>query len=266
MVEETAHLLSTIFENELLNIDTHTLTEQQQELILCVINKLLSKVQNKLGKSTKKRQIALLKEIKQKSKENDLEWIQIHILNTDRILIRRKEEKLKFIMKNVIKHFRKLYFKEKELKLSRESELQFLNSFYSKHKEIYGLSVENFSDPLNCTTITNPSFKTLTSKYFNQIFSLKEFKDTFFNYLNGDFKTNYQKSVPSKFNKMFGELMNKLDASLHLDEEGIFKEYLEKYKKQKNYKLPWLGKEIDDAISVFKQHVQKYTLSITNEK
>ena len=265
-VKEVTELLATIFENKLLSLEEHSLTVHQKELILCVVYKLLDKVINKFGKSNKQKQVAFLSMLKEKRDGRDLGWIQEQVLNSDRILIRRKEEKLKFIMKNVIKHFRKQFFVEKGLKMCRQSEMEFLNSFYAKHKEAYGMEVENFSDPLNCTLINNPTYKTLNSEYFDMIFSLEDFRDTFFAYLDGEFKKNYQASVPAKFTKMFKELLDKLESSLHVDEEDIFVEYIDKYKQQKNNKLPWLGKEIDDAILVFKRHVRKYATTTLLKK
>lgn len=257
--ERVCETLSTIFKNDCYLQSYSCLEAYEQKLVDSVIYKIMAKVQSKNAKSPKVVMKRLLSNIKEKISKEDIDWLIQNVINTFAILVRRKEEKLKFIMKNTLKHFRKQYFKNQGIKASKESELDFLSYYFKQHTENHKVDIQNFSDPLNNTIIKNPSHKTLSNDYFKLIFGVEQFKKLFFHYLDHKFKSNYQAGIKKKFTKMFENLIKRLDMGLHCDREGIFKEYVKAFTKGRNNKFPWFDKQIDEAIEVFKTHINKLT-------
>ena len=258
-VADVCRVLAIIFRNKVPGKEEDTLEAFKQKLVNVVVYKVIDKVSTKLAKSTKIRNIKALEEIKERKSNGDLLWLLKEVVNSRHVLVRRKEEKLKFVMKNTIKHFRKLYFKNNGLKACKDSELEFLEYYFKEHKEKYGVGVENFSDPLKTSTVINPQHKTLSSGYFKLLFGVERFRKLFFSYLDFQFKANYQMNVEKKFGKMFKRLVVKLDMGLFCDRKAIFERYTEELKEAKCSKLPWFDNEIDNAIEVFKTHVEKST-------
>ena len=257
--ERVCETLSTIFKNNSHHQSYSCLEAYEQKLVNSVIYKIMAKVQSKNAKSPKIVMKRLLSDIKEKMSKEDINWLIQNVINTFAILVRRKEEKLKFIMKNTLKHFRKQYFKNQGIKASKESELDFLEYYFKQHTENLEIDIQNFSDPLNNTMIKNPSHKTLSNDYFKLIFGVNQFKRLFFHYLDHKFKSNYQAGIKKKFTKMFDNLIRKLEMNLRCDREGIFNEYVKTFMKIKNNKFPWFDKQIDEAIEVFKTHINKLT-------
>ena len=255
--ERVSESLAVIFKNESCTQSYFNLEIHEQKLVNAVIYKVLAKIKAKHAKSTKTAVRSLLSNINEKQADGDISWLIRHIINSDSIVVKRKEEKLKFIMKNTLKHFRKQFFKNQGLKYSKESELEFLNYYFKQHKEVYQLDIEHFSDPLNSSFIKNPSHKTLSSDYFKLLFGVDQFRSFFFHYLDHKFKANYQASIKKKFLKMFKDLIRDLEMGLHCDRESIFLNFVEKITKRKGIKMPWFDREIDEALIVFKRHIAK---------
>ena len=199
----------------------------------------------------------LIKKMKKLLQEGDFNTLCTESLKNDIVITKRKEEKLKFILKNSVNHFRKQFFDQRMLKRSKDNEMLFLEYFFKEHKEVYGCDVRVFSDPLSKTLFTNPKFKTLSNEYFKVLFSIPSFKSLVLGYIENNLKQDYQEKIFKKFRKFFKPLKLKLEFSSISEVKNHFTDFLESLSNKRIYKLPWFDLEIQNAITVFSAHIEK---------
>ena len=179
---------------------------------------------------------------------------------------KRKEEKLKFVYKNTIKYMKKQFLIQNQ-GISCESilakETAFLKHYFEKDTLKSKYDIYNYSDPLKTTRIRNLRYKTLSNDYFILIFKIDKFKRDFFHYIDGDFKIHYAKKINKKFKKVLKNLKNALKGVELKNQEDVVNDHIEKIRKMKGCKLPWTISEIENAMNVFKEHINKL---IENQK
>ena len=254
---EVLEILSKIFKGEDFYPEYDGLQSYQKMMITGVMTQLTNKIMRKYGNTVKRSHKGHIKLLKSSIENGEFIKIAGRILRSDIILVKRNEEKLKFIIKNTTKFLKKQFFNNNNLTPSRESELKFLNHYFKAHQEKYGLPIEAFSDPLNNTVIENPKFKTLSKTYFKMIFGVPRFKKIFFDFLDFSFKEYYQKAVLKKFKKMFRGLDSMLKKGSVIENEKIVENFIGGLESQRGCKIPWVDKEIDNAIFAFKKRVQR---------
>ena len=256
-VNRVCGILETIFKGNLVELDLTECKAYEADLINKTIDLTFSKV-FKYYKSTKiKKRKTLIKKMKKLLQEGDFNTLCTESLKNDIVITKRKEEKLKFILKNSVNHFRKQFFDQRMLKRSKDNEMLFLEYFFKEHKEVYGCDVRVFSDPLSKTLFTNPKFKTLSNEYFKVLFSIPSFKSLVLGYIENNLKQDYQEKIFKKFRKFFKPLKLKLEFSSISEVKNHFTDFLESLSNKRIYKLPWFDLEIQNAITVFSAHIEK---------
>lgn len=254
---EVLEILSKIFKGEEFYEEYEDLLGYQQMMIKGVMTQLTNKIMRKYGNTIKRSHKGHIKLLKSSIERGEFIDIASRILRSDIILVKRNEEKLKFIIKNTTKFLKKQFFNNNNLTPSKDAELKFLHHYFKAHQEKYGLPIEAFSDPLNNTVIVNPKFKTLSKTYFNMIFGVERFKKIFFDFLDYSFKEYYQKAVLKKFKKMFRGLDPMLKQGSIEENEKIVEGFIGGLESQRGCKIPWVDKEIDNAIFAFKKRVHR---------
>ena len=263
-VNRVCSILETIFKGELYELDLSDYEPFESDLINTIIDLTFSKV-FKYYKSTKiKKRKTLIKEMKKNISQKNFNVLCTQTIKNEIVITKRKEEKLKFILKNTINHFRKKFFDDRQLKRCKENELLFLEHFYREHKAVYGCDVRVFSDPLSNTLFSNPKFKTLSNEYFKVLFSIPSFKALIMDYVTVRLKQDYQEKIFKKFRKLFKPLKLKLEFDTENEVESHFNEFIRSLSGRRFFKLPWFDLEIENAISVFSGHVEKIAKTDNN--
>ena len=111
---------------------------------------------------------------------------------------KRNDEKLKFIFKNTMKHLLLSFYKEKGLRKSKESEIQFWNDNFARFCVEKEIPIEHVYDPLKTSFIKNTMFKNLNKSYFERLFLNEPFKEKFYHYVQTELKSNYQRKLSQK--------------------------------------------------------------------
>ena len=256
-LNNVCNILEQIFTGKIVHFDQYNLKAHESRLIYCVMRLSFVKMFKHYERTRKPQKIAEIRNIRNYLDNKRISEICSDTLRSDFFLVKRKEENLKFIMKNTIKFFRKQFFKNYGYKASIEYEKEFLDFYFANHVQKYKEPVDVFSDPLNNTLITNPTYKTLSNEYLAKVFDIDKFKNVFFFHLDNTFKKSYQKSIFKKFRKMFKKLKLKLEVNDIEKHEQLFFDFIESLKKKRFAKLPWHDKEIDNAVITFKKHVEK---------
>lgn len=256
-LDHICHVLARVFNGEGITECFFDLREKEKELVHCLFDKVIEKIQKNFKKKKRLKAQEKLERLKGYIITKNYNLINEEVFKTDFIHIKRKEEKSKFVMKNAINAFRKLFFVNNDLKSCKESELLFLNYYFKEHKLKFHMPIENFSDPLNNRLIKNEKFKALSNDYLKTIFSVKSFRNAFLRHLDQRFKKDYQRKIESKFKKVFGELYEKFMFESKLKFDDAIDGFIAKLKKRKVVKIPWFNSEIDNAIFSFKANLQK---------
>lgn len=229
----------------------------ERELVTLVLSKLLSKVDKIYTQSKRQDRILKLKDLNKHLANKDLLTLHSETLKSDFVCVKRKEEKLKFIMKNTVKFFRRKYLTENNVTSSLENELLFLESFYEKQMKRFGMKQVEFSDPLCNININNPTYRSMTNEYMQRVFCDQKFKEKFFSHLETDFKGFYDECVLNKIETILIPLKKSLEREGDFGEEACYRRFMRKLEKKKTFKFPWFDYEIDNAMKVFKNHVEK---------
>ena len=256
-LNDICEFLARAFNGENISLTSFDFKETDKELIHCIIRKFLEKILIELNKKKREKYKKKASHLKTLLTTKNYDALVKELFRTDITVIKRKEEKLKFVMKNTVSYFRKQYFRNQGLKSSKESELSFLNFYFKEHIEKYNLSVECFSDPLNKNQILNPKFNSLSTNYFKHLFTVESLKGAFYHHLEGRFKQSYQKKTLKKFRKMFEELYIDFESGGERSFDELVKAYIARQEAKKAIKLPWSNGEIDNAIKVFRTTIDK---------
>jgi hypothetical protein len=176
-------ILEQIFSGKIIHLDHFELKLYESSLIHCVMKLSFSKMFKHYEKTKKPNKVMTVKNIRNYLEKVDILQLCSDTLRKDFFLVKRKEENLKFIMKNTIKYFRKQFFKNYGYKTSMEHEIEFLNFYFKNHIETYKAPVNVFSDPLNNTMVKNPKYKTLSNEYLARVFGISLFKNMFYFHL-----------------------------------------------------------------------------------
>lgn len=254
-LKRVCEFLERFFKGEIVYFEEYNFEAHELSLVKLIVEVSFYKVFRHYKPTKKAKKQAQVSNIKNYLKEFDLFNLSSKILKDDFFLVKRKEENLKFVMKNTLKYFRKEFFKSNGLKTCLESEKQFLNYFFKEQRDKFNMPVEAFSDPLNKKNLKNPSFKTLSNNYLAHVFSIDKFQKIFFVFLEINFKKYYQKKIYKKLRKMLKPLKLKLEEGEMDKQKEMYEEFLKELKKKKIWKLPWFDKEIDNAIFIFKKHI-----------
>lgn len=255
-LDRVCNSLSIIFNGENLNLEKQLIKSIDKKLVLGVIDRIIDRLLKKFQKQKRIKAKAKMTRIDQLRRQREYKSIMTEIFQTKLILIKRKEEKIKFIVKNTINYFKSQFFKNNNLKQSKESELLFLQFYFKEHKELYGYDYEHFSDPLN-KIIPNPKFNSLSDDYFKLIFGVPSFKNAFINHLERRFKECYQKNIIKKFKTLFLDLYSKSNFENEEEFEKSIELAITRIQKEKSLKLPWTSIEIDNALDVFRKKIEK---------
>ncbi len=107
------------------------------------------------------------------------------------------------------------------------------------------MDLKVFTEPLRKKTYQ----KKLNHEYITRIFASKSFKVDFLKHINsGEFKREYQGTIPNKVLK----LLSRFDRLFSGEDQEKAVEQVSKYfKRNKQCKLPWTEKEINNSINDF---------------
>lgn len=169
---------------------------------------------------------------------------------------KRKEEILKFCFKQTLTHLkRKMGIPYKGLKIT--DEISFWRYYFEKTSKDKGIPLDNFFDPLNSRRIKNSGYKNLNKSYLTLLFNEPEFKADFMQYLESEFKLNYQQKVLSKVKKMLLKVRKQLRTLKTDNYDEVIIGFVTKLRESKVFKFPWMDKEVDDAVISFKNYINK---------
>lgn len=232
----------------------YDLKTYQLDLVILFLRKIFIKVQRHYKTTKKFDRINKLVTIEDNLSYENISILFHIFLSTDFSCVKRKEEKLKFVMKNTIKYFRQRYFQHYKLKTCLQSEMTFLKAFFQDHVKTYNYPAKDFSDPLSNLMIRNTQFRSLSNDYLEKVFKLKDFKNMFFAFLDRGLKETYQTSLRWKWRKILKPLRDLLKSGK--GEKQCYREFMKFVYEKDTYKIPWFDWEIDNAIRVFKTHVE----------
>lgn len=266
--DRTCEVLESILKGDFKSLNYNSLKPFQKELIVLIIHKNFKDFLKTKSKQKKQMRVKM-KELLTVDSFNDfyLAFIRFNFPNT-----KRKEEKLKFIFKNGVCFFRKRFYNKNSLKFSTEGELLFLNDFFSEHIKKYDSDATCFSDPLSNYRIKNNRHSSLTKEYFKEVFSIEEFKQKFFSYLDNGLKTQYyMESMRKKIKRFLGPLKQKLrldkkgkgKGTEEGTEEECYREFMGGLSKWGKLRLPWFDREMENAIETFKIHINNILKELT---
>ena len=160
---------------------------------------------------------------------------------------KRVEENIKFIFKLTLKRLKKDYQIQKANSINdkKESLNDFFTFYFKEFVDMWGLDIMIFTEPLRKKIYQ----KKLNHEYIKRIFAAKSFKTDFLKHINsGEFKREYQGTIP---NKVF-KLLSRFDRLFANEDEQATVEVVHKYfKRNKQCKLPWTEKEINNSIIDF---------------
>ena len=256
-LNDICDILARIFNGDHISLDFFDLPVIDKELIQCIIDKVVYKILTNFQKKKREKYKVKMELLKRLQTERKYDTLIKELFQTDLFMIKRKEEKVKFISKNTINYFRKQFFKNNDLKSSKQSEVEFMNFYFKEHSQKFNLPVENFSDPLNNNLIPNPRFRSFKPEYLRMLFGTESFRNAFFNHLDTRFKPDYQKRVSKKFRKMMKKLYADLQGTENKSYTDIINEYIGELRTKKAVKLPWVSTEIDLCVKEFKHNIIK---------
>lgn len=170
---------------------------------------------------------------------------------------KRKEEKVKFIYKMVLKKLKRRF--EKSRGLPKDACEPFYEHYFGAVSERLAVPLPHFFDPSNNKRKDGDApdgrFKTINSEFLQLVFTSESFRTDFLDYLRSpDLLTDYQDKLGKKIRKLltrWNKLVGKLpDAEIRrrADEYFIASE---------RCKLPWAVFEVRLARDHFLQHAFK---------
>lgn len=254
-LDNVCRILSRIFNGDQINLERNNLNEHEKKLIYCVLDKVFEKLVKSYEKKKRPKYKLILKTIEELRNKEDYQQLIDTILHKPIMFIKRKEEKIKFVLKNTINYFRRQFLNNNSLKLSKTNNLVFLEYYFKEHKDKFNMDFDCFSDPLNSSLMVNTRFKTLSDQYFKVIFGVRSFRNAFFNHLEKRFRECYLKSVLNKFRKMFICLYDNLAFKTEIQYREAIENQIKILKNMKVLKMPWVVEEVDDALDVFKRKI-----------
>lgn len=170
-------------------------------------------------------------------------------------LEKRKDEIIKFFYKQTLKQLKKrmnVPYKGND----PSKELFFWEHYFKQTSDEKMIPLNEFYDPLNNRRIKNPSYKNLKNGYLALVFNNELFRKDFMNYVDNTLKFVYQRKVFSKFKKMMKPIRSKVKKAKDGSYSVSVSKFLVKIEQSKNFKFPWTNKEIDEGISLFKEHIR----------
>ena len=168
---------------------------------------------------------------------------------------KRKEEKIKFVFKHVLKKLRENYFEKHSIPIAARKDVTFVNFYFGEHNNSDNITLDQFYDPLNTSYSINPRYKTLSKSYLLLLFKYPKFKEDFLSYMHGDLMKDYQAKTYKKFKKLFKRLRKRIRTSGPMKAPGVIQDFVDKLTINKRCKLPWTPLEIKDAVQCFSEHL-----------
>ena len=168
---------------------------------------------------------------------------------------KRKEEKVKFIYKMVLKKMRKRF--EKENNLLPESNEPFYQKYFGDLSHLLSIPLSHFYDPSNNKRngegeLTENRFKTINAEFLQFVFNSEAFKKDFLGYLQSpELLIDYQDKLKKKIRKLLTR-WNKLVGKSK--EAEIMDRANEYFINSERCKLPWAVFEVKMARDHFLQH------------
>ena len=168
---------------------------------------------------------------------------------------KRKEEKVKFVYKMVLKKMKRRF--EKANNLPPESNEPFYRRYFGEIADRLGMPLDHFFDPSNnkrkeAGEGAENRFKTINTEFLQLVFTSDKFKADFLAYLQSpDLLHDYQDKLGKKIRKLLTR-WNKLVGKA--DEKEILNRANEYFINSERCKLPWAVFEVKVARDHFLQH------------
>lgn len=168
---------------------------------------------------------------------------------------KRKEEKVKFVYKMVLKKMKRRF--EKANNLPAESNEPFYRKYFGEIADRLGMPLSHFYDPSNNKRkeggeAGDNRFKTINAEFLQLVFTSEKFKADFLAYLQSpDLLSDYQDKLGKKIRKLLTR-WNKLVGKA--DEKEILERANEYFINSERCKLPWAVFEVRVARDHFLQH------------
>lgn len=254
-LERVCMFLSLTFNGEEINLNNQNFYDFEKTLIYLILDKYIERIVFKCQNKKRKKFSNWVVNIKSHRQWSRFEELARDLFKNNSIMLKRKEEKIKFVFKHTVNAFKRRFLKERQLKVSLTSELMFLEHLFGKESVIKGFPLDSYSDPLNTNLVVNSQFKTQSREYFKRVFSAEGFKEKFFTFLQTNFKQSYKKNVAKQFRLIICNENQFNCDSLDQYREKLFKG-INKISQIKVMKLPWTSLEVTNAIQCFKKEIE----------
>lgn len=170
--------------------------------------------------------------------------------------MKRKEEKIKFIYKMVLKRIRRRF--EQERGLPTDEQEAFYQTYFGDTAARLRVPLSDFHDPSNANahrargTDSPGRFKTINTEFLNLVFSCERFKAEFVEYLQStDLLRDYHEKLGKKIRKLLTR-WNKLVGKVEPQE--LVSRADDYFIRSERCKLPWAISEVEAARQHFMQH------------
>ena len=173
---------------------------------------------------------------------------------------KRIEENNKFVYKHTMKFLKAQFYTSRKLKYNKESEMEFYQHYFEDISKKTKKPLELFYDPLNITSKYSKKPKTISNTHILLIFDCNNFKAKFFEYIDTNFKEDYQTSIYKKFEKFLSNLESLISKSSDFERVACVEKFIEKLQTSKRCKFPWNSTEIDQALNHYAKHINKLTI------
>lgn len=219
----------------------------------------LQLIETVMGKKIIQKESIKYKNRFHKTQEERLEYLQE--LEEFRDSNKRTEENLKFIYKHTLKFLKSQFYEEKGLKYNKESELDFYRFYFGEISKRKGISLDLYFDPLLSNKSEGKSSKTISNNHLKLVFENEEFKRKFFEYVDDQFREDYQSSILKKIERMFIGLENKLKKQTEQERRDTLLSFISVLEQKKRVKFPWNTVEIETSKVCFYQRLKKIGIS-----
>lgn len=238
-LENIKNLFIDFFQgNNQIYLKNYKLDKFDYEIIFAILKKKFSYLKTTLDSSQNK--------IAKNSKSQKIELRSLFEKINSLKSRKRVEENNKFVYKLTLKKLRNKFYKKRNLKNNKRTELKFYSHYFEKDSKPKNRSLKDFYDPLNI----KETKKTLNNSFLKLIFQTEDFRNNFFQIMNSKFRKSYLKTIPNKFVKLFEKLDLQIDDCGK--EKAVF-EFVKMVRKIKRLKLPWFIVEVDSAVVAFNQ-------------
>ena len=232
--------------NDRIYLKNYKLDIWDYKIIFIILKRKFPYLKNMLEKSSKE---IINENISDNKKKEELCYIFSKIYSFPSK--KRVEENNKFVYKLTLKKLRNKFYKKRNLKNNKRTELLFYRYYFQNDAKLKSRNLKDFYDPLNI----KETKKTLNNTFLKLIFQTEKFKKNFLDILNTKFKRSYMKTIPNKINKLFQKL--EIDCE-KLGKNIAVMNYVKFVKKVKRFKLPWFVAEVDMSIVAFNQLIHKF--------